>query len=76
MNPAETDASLDVCGDKIGSCRFLFKIDGDSTLDTDQYTIERACNGNFHVFDAIIVTRIKMLTSQMMKNSKSSNGKK
>merc|ERR1712131_522453 len=35
MNPAETDASLDVCG---------VKIDDDSTLDTEQYTIERACN--------------------------------
>ena len=46
MNPADTDASLDVCGDEIGSCRFLFKIDGDSTKDTDEYTIERACNGN------------------------------
>ena len=49
MNPADTDASLDVCGDEIGSCRFLFKIDGDSTKDTDEYTIERACNGNFFI---------------------------
>ena len=49
MNPSETDASLDVCGDGIGSCRFLFKIDGDSTKDTDEYTIERACNGNFFI---------------------------
>jgi len=44
MNPADNDATLDVCGDGIGSCRFLFKIDGDSTQDTDEFTIERACN--------------------------------
>ena len=45
MNPADNDATLDVCGDGIGSCRFLFKIDSDSTQDTDEFTIERACNG-------------------------------
>ena len=45
MNPADGDATLDVCGDGIGSCRYLFKIAGDSTEDTDEFTIERACNG-------------------------------
>lgn len=44
MNPADNDATLDVCGDGIGSCRFLFKINGDSTEDTDEFTIERTCN--------------------------------
>ena len=43
MNPADNNATMDVCGDGITSCRFLFKID----LPLETFSIERACNGNF-----------------------------
>ena len=46
MNPADNDATMDVCGDGITSCRFLFKID----LPLETFSIERACNGKFLSF--------------------------
>ena len=50
MNPADNDATMDVCGDGITSCRFLFKID----LPLETYSIERACNGNLSFFEIIL----------------------
>ena len=46
MNPADNDATMDVCGDGTNSCRFLFKID----LPLETFSIERACNGNLSFF--------------------------